>query len=129
MGNFTRRVIAFIMGMVVMLVTLLGGVAGTMYWAFKNLSLSKIGVMQDDNSGIADATIVDLVALVLLVQSDPESFTIAKLEEQGIDVLQLLGTLGVDLSKADSADYENLKNISPLLLFSGEGLYQISFST
>ena len=129
MGNFTRRVIAFIMGMVVMLVTLLGGVAGTMYWAFKNLSLSKIGVMQDDNSGIADATIEDLVALVLLVQSDPESFTIAKLEEQGIDVLQLLGTLGVDLSKADSADYENLKNISPLLLFSGEGLYQISFST
>ena len=129
MGNFTRRVIAFIMGMVVMLVTLLGGTAGAMYWAFKNLSLSKLGVMEEDASGIADATVEDLVALVLLVQSDPESFTFAKLEEQGIDVFQILESLGLDLSKADKTDYDSLKNISPFLLFSNEGLYQISFST
>ncbi len=129
MGNFTRRVIAFIMGMVVMLVTLLGGTAGAMYWAFKNLSLSKLGVMEEDASGIADATVEDLVALVLLVQSDPESFTFAKLEEQGIDVFQILESLGLDLSKADKTDYDSLKNISPFLLFSSEGLYQISFST
>ncbi|MBO5850814.1 MAG: hypothetical protein J6R29_00595, partial [Clostridia bacterium] len=58
-----------------------------------------------------------------------ESFTIKELEKQGIDVLKLLETLGVDLSKADSSDYEALKDISPFLLFSSDGLYEISFST
>ncbi len=129
MGNFTRRAIAFILGIVVGLVTLFGGMAGAMYWAFKNLTLSKLGAMQEDESGLGDATIEDLVALVMLAQTDPESFTIQKLEEQGIDVLKLLETMGVDFSKADSIDYDKLKDISPLLLFSGEGLNEISFST
>ena len=129
MGNFTRRAIAFILGMVVGIVTLFGGMAGAMYWAFKNLTLSKIGAMQEDESGLSDATIEELVALVMLARSDPDSFTIQKLEEQGIDVLKLLGGLGVDFSNADQIDYDKLKDISPLLLFSSEGLNEISFST
>ena len=129
MGNFTRRAIAFILGMVVGIVTLFGGIAGAMYWAFKNLSLSKVGAMQEDESGLGDATIEDLVALIMMAQSDPESFTIKKLEEQGIDLLKLLGTLGVDFSKADEIDYNTIKEISPLLLFSKNGLNEISFST
>ena len=129
MGNFARRFIAFVLGMVVMLVTLLGGTAGALYWAFKNLSLSKVGVMQEDESGLGDATVEELVALIIAAQTDPESFTIQKLEEQGIDVLKLLSGLGVDFSKADEVDYNSIKGISPLLLFSSSGLNEISFST
>ncbi len=129
MGNFTRRAIAFVLGMVVGIVTLFGGMAGAMYWAFKNLSLSKIGVMQEDESGLKDATIEDLVALIVMAQADPESFTVQKLEEQGIDLIKLLQGAGVDLSKADEIDYNTIKDISPILLFSKNGLNEISFST
>lgn len=129
MGNFTRRAIAFVLGMVVGIVTLFGGMAGAMYWAFKNLSLSKIGVMQEDESGLKDATIEDLVALIVMAQADPESFTVQKLEEQGIDLIKLLQGAGVDLSKADEIDFNTIKDISPILLFSKNGLNEISFST
>ncbi|MBR5439248.1 MAG: hypothetical protein IKV61_03420 [Clostridia bacterium] len=130
MGNFTRRFLAFVLGMVVGLVSLFGGMAGAMYWAFKNLTLSKIGVVQEeDESGLKDATIEDLVALVIMAQTDPDSFTFKKLEEEGINLLKLISDMGVDFSKSDAIDYEKLKEVSPLMLFSSEGLNEISFST
>ncbi len=129
MGNFFRRSLAFILGMVFSLVVVLGGTAGVAYWAFKNFTLSKAGVMQEDTSGIGEFTVEEWVALVVSAQNDPEGFTIKKLQEQGIDIIQLASSMGLDLSKAESVDMDNIKDINPLLLFSAQGLDEISFST
>ena len=128
MGNFFRRSLAFILGMVFALVTVLGGTTGIAYWAFKNLTLQKVGVMQEDTSGIGEFTFEEWVALVMNAQNDPESFTIKKLQEQGIDIIDFATSMGLDLSKAETVDMENIKDINPLLLFSGKGLDEISFS-
>ena len=56
MGNFFRRAIAFISGMLFMLIVLVGGIVGGAYWAYKNLTLGDV-VQGTDMGDVASWTI------------------------------------------------------------------------
>lgn len=120
MGNFMRRTLAFILGMVFSLVLTLGGIAGGAYWAYKNLTLGTF--TPDQESEISSWTIEDLTAFVIGVANDPQSITLELLEDKGFDIET---TLGLDFSTANPQDVESLKSLAFASLASPTGLSEV----
>lgn len=125
MGNFMRRTLAFILGMIFMVVVLVGGIAGGAYWAFKNLTLGTLGVGESD-SDLSSWTLEDLTAFVMDVSKDPQSFTLSELEKYGLDIDQMLTDMGVDLTTANYQDVESLKSLALGALFNEKGLSEVN---
>lgn len=120
MGNFMRRTLAFILGMVFSLVLTLGGIAGGAYWAYKNLTLGTF--TPDQESEMSSWTIEDLTAFIFGVANDPQSITLKLLEEKGFDIET---TLGLDFSTANPQDVESLKSLAFASLTSETGLSEV----
>lgn len=125
MGNFMRRTLAFILGMIFMVVVLVGGIAGGAYWAFKNLTLGTFGVGEENND-IYSWTLEDLTAFVVDVTKDPQSLTLNELSNYGFDIDQLLTDMGVDLETANTQDVQSLKSLSFASLFNEKGLSEVN---
>ncbi len=125
MGNFMRRTLAFILGMIFMVVVLVGGIAGGAYWAFKNLTLGTLGV-GEENSDLSSWTLEDLTAFVVDVSKDPQSFTLKDLENYGLDIDQILTDMDVDLETANYQDVESLKSLALGSLFNENGLSEVN---
>ncbi len=125
MGNFMRRTLAFILGMIFMVVVLVGGIAGGAYWAFKNLTLGTLGIGESD-SDLSSWTLEDLTAFVMDVSKDPQSFTLSELEKYGLDIDQMLTDMGVDLTTANYQDVESLKSLALGALFNEKGLSEVN---
>ena len=121
MGNFMRRTLAFILGMVFSLVLTLGGIAGGAYWAYKNLTIGTFTPDQEGNE-MSSWTIEDLTAFILGVANDPQSITLKLLEEKGFDIET---TLGLDFSTANPQDVESLKSLAFASLTSETGLSEV----
>ena len=125
MGNFMRRTLAFILGMVFMVVVLVGGIAGGAYWAFKNLTLGTFGV-GEENSDIYSWTVEDLTSFVVDISKDPQSLTLNELSSYGFDIDKLLTDMGVDLETANKQDVQSLKSLSFGSLFKEKGLSEVN---
>ena len=125
MGNFMRRTLAFILGMIFMVVVLVGGIAGGAYWAFKNLTLGTLGV-GEENSDIHSWTLEDLTAFVVDITKDPQSLTLNELSNYGFDIDKLLADMGVDLETANKQDVQSLKSLSFASLFKEKGLSEVN---
>lgn len=122
MGNFTRRAVAFLLGMVFAVVFTVAGIAGGAYWAFKNVPLKNTGAVKDDTLG--NLTTEELIALMVKAGSD--EYTFEKLKEEGVDVLSIIKQFGVKFDE-ESEDYKSLEGLSPALLFSKNGLDELNF--
>ncbi|MBR6736794.1 MAG: hypothetical protein IKL82_00295 [Clostridia bacterium] len=122
MGNFFKRTISFILGMIFMLVVLVGGVAGGAYWAFKNLTLEKVGVLPEegDFGELGSWTIEDWYATIANASTNPEGFTLKTLEDNGLDLNGMFASMGVDLETANPKDVASLKNVSVITLMGGD---------
>ena len=121
MGNFMRRTLAFILGMIFSLVLTLGGIAGGAYWAYKNLTIGTFIPGQED-SEMSTWTVEDLTAFVLGLANDPQSITLKLLEEKGFDVETMLG---LDFSTANPQDVESLKSLAFASLTGPTGLSEV----
>ncbi len=124
MGNFVRRTLAFILGMIFMLVVLVGGVAGIGYWAYKNLTFGTLGV-GDDGSDLSNWTLEDATVYVMDVVKDPNKFTINELEKRGLNIENLLSGV-IDFSMANEQDVDSLKSLPFLSLFNENGLSELN---
>ena len=119
MGNFFKRTISFFLGMIFMLVTIVGGVAGGAYWAFKNLTLDH--VVEENNLGtLGSWTIEEWYATIVSASANPEELTLKTLEDNGFDLNATFAQMGVDLETADPKDVKALKDISLITLFGGD---------
>ena len=119
MGNFLRRSLAFILGMVFGFVVLATGIVIAGYYAYKNLSLSSVGVNEEvvDLGDLNNATFEELVALVTSASKDPSSYTFADLEEDyGLDVDGFLTSMGLDVNSIHPDDVKAFKQLSPFSL-------------
>ena len=121
MGNFMRRTIAFILGMIFMLVVIVGGVAGVAYWSFKNLTIGQLNITEED-SEMSSWTIEDLTSFIIDISNNPSSVTLKLFEEKGFNVEELLG---LDFSNANPNDVESLKSLALASLSGPNGLYEI----
>lgn len=119
MGNFFRRVFAFLLGMIFAVVLIVGGTAGFGYWAFKNLTLKDAGAEQEGIGELNNLTIEEWVALYNSAQKDPQAFTLKALEDYGFSTEDFLKSLGVDVNNADVEDINVLKQVAPLTLIEG----------
>ena len=124
MSNFFRRAIAFILGMVFTVVVTVGAVAGSLYWAFKNLSLSQLGAEQDVLGDLNGLTIEEWVALVSDVNSSG-NITFEALEKYGFDADNLITSMGVNPELADKEDVDMIKKISITNLAGANALNEI----
>ncbi len=127
MGNILRRVIAFLLGIVFTITSLIGGVVGGAYYAYKYVSpIKSIGLDQDTQEALgdlSDATIEELVDLITRAMSpeDNGEYTFERLaEEYGLDLAKLLDNMGIDTSGVDktSSDWKALESISILSFLS-----------
>ena len=124
MGNILRRVVAFLLGIVFTITSLIGGVVGGAYYAYKYVSPIKTVAPNDPNAEKAwgdlyDASIEELVDLITRAMS-PETngeYTFDRLaKEYGLDLAKLLENMGIDLSGVDktSNDWKALEAMSIL---------------
>lgn len=134
MGNFLRRTLAFILGMLFMLVLIVGSIAGVGYWAFKNLSLNDLGVTDDgvtssgvNIGGMGEWSIEEWVTIIIEAEKDPRGFTFKKLEENGFDFNGFLTSLGIDVTCANQSDLDALKQTSIAMLLGGSGFDEVNF--
>ena len=125
MGNFMRRTLAFILGMIFMVVILVGGIAGGAYWAFKNLTLGTLGV-GEENSDMHSWTLEDLTAFVVDISKDPQSLTLEELSSYGFDIDEILTSMGLDLETVNKQDLQSLKSLSFASLFKENGLSEVN---
>lgn len=129
MGNILRRVTAFLLGIVFTITSLVGGVVGGAYYAYKNVSPIEDVIapndqqLQDALGDLYGASIEELLDLITNAM-DPEKFgdyTFDRLEkEYGLNLGKLLEKAGLDLSQVDqtSDDWTALQNVSILSLLS-----------
>ena len=84
MGNFLRRFLSFMLGIVFGFVSLAAAMVSIGYTVYKNASLNDLGITEEsvDLGGLNDATIEELIALVLTASKDPSSYTFADLEKE-----------------------------------------------
>ena len=125
MGNFFRRAIAFISGMLFMLIVLVGGIVGGAYWAYKNLTLGDV-VQGTDMGDVASWTIEECIAYANDISKDPDGFTLKELEKQGFNFDDLFTSMGINVETADPKDLESLKNVTLTSLFSDGGVNELS---
>lgn len=118
MGNFFRRTLAFIFGMVFGIVALSGAIAGTAYWAFKHLSLEKVGASQEMLGDMNGFTVEEWTALIVSANKNPNEFTLQKLEEYGFNLDEFVSKMGVKVDEADPRDVQAVKDLAPVALFS-----------
>ena len=128
MGNFFRRILAFILGIVFCVTASVGGIVGGAYWAYKNLTLSKVGVNDPAMGDLVDQPIEDLVDLIINGAKDPSSYTFAELEKKyGVKLEDILSKFGLKVeivTKDQELNFKALKEISIFTLFdsSGDGI-------
>ena len=128
MGNFFRRILAFILGIVFCVTASVGGIVGGAYWAYKNLTLSKVGVNDPSLGDLTDQPIEDLVDLIINGAKDPSSYTFAELEKKyGVKLEDILSKFGLKVeivTKDQELNFKALKDISVFTLFdkSGDGI-------
>ncbi|MBQ3235563.1 MAG: hypothetical protein IJA97_05340 [Clostridia bacterium] len=125
MANFTRRMLAFLLGIIFAFVLLVGGLVGGGYWAFKNLTLKSVGVKEDTLGGLTSLTFEEWVAFVMDVKKDPQGFTVRELEKKGLNVNSFLQLLKVDVDNADERDIESFRSLAIGSLFGTNGLYEV----
>ena len=127
MGNFLRRVMAFLLGIVFTITSMIGGVVGGAYYAYKTAQPLKQVVGDDPNLGtLPDATIEDLVDLIANGM-DPGKYgeyTIERLmQEYDMDLATFLSEkLGMDVSGIDteSKDWKALTSFSLSSVLTGD---------
>lgn len=129
MGNILRRVAAFLLGIVFTVTSLVGGVVGGAYYAYKNVSPLEGALnseMQESLGDLYNATIEEWLDLINNAQ-DPGKYgeyTFARLaEEYGFDLAKLLEQLGLDVSgiDQDSEDWKALEEVSLLSILASDG--------
>ncbi|MBO5713641.1 MAG: hypothetical protein J6R88_05530, partial [Clostridia bacterium] len=124
MGNFLRRFLSFIFGMIFGFVALATAVVTMGYTVYKNASLNDLGLTKEEVNlgGLNDATIEELLALVLTATKDPTSYTFEDLEEDyDFDVNGLLTSFGIDPDTVHPDDLRAIKKIAPFALISSTG--------
>ena len=130
MGNFFRRMTAFILGIVFTITSLVGGVVGGAYSAYKNVNPIE-DIVAPGNGDAADAlgdlygaSIEELLNLLYdASQSTDNEYTFAKLiEDYNLDLRALLKMMGVDVSGVDqnSEDWKALEAIPILSVLTGD---------
>ncbi len=130
MGNILRRVTAFLLGIIFTVTSLVGGVVGGAYYAYKNFSPIS-GLVDDAETQKAlgelyDATIEEWSDLIANAMNPDENgeYTFARLaEEYGVDLAKLLEQMGLDVSEIDqtSDDWKALEGVSLLSILAGDG--------
>ena len=122
MGNFLRRFLAFIVGMVFGFVALGATIVTVGYTVYKNASLNDLGVTEEQVNlgGLNDATIEELVSLIMTASKDPTSYTFEELEKSyGFDVNGMLESMGVDVTAVHPDDINAIRKLSPFSLLGG----------
>ena len=126
MANFTRRMLAFFLGMIFSFVLVVGGIVGGGYWAFKNLSLKDVGVEEDTLGELSSLTFEEWASFMVEIKKDPQGLTVKELEKKGLSVDSILKLLKVDPEKVDEKDLNSFRDLAIGALFSGDGMYEVN---
>ncbi|MBR1891517.1 MAG: hypothetical protein IJ811_03370, partial [Clostridia bacterium] len=114
MSGFFRRLLAFVLGVLVAYV-------GVAFWAYQNVRPMKIadtGITISEE--IDDYSLEQFAELVVSATKNPTDFSFDRLEkEYGVDLKALLEKMGVDVSDANEEDWNAFKNISVLNIVNG----------
>ena len=112
--SFLTRVLAFVLGVVFTISTLVGAAVGGLFWAYKNLKPISMVTQPDEGLGdLNDQSIEDLVMLLTSALENPDAYTIDRLQgEYGLDIESILSGIGVDNVDTKGENWEALLGIS-----------------
>ncbi len=123
MGRVFRRVLSFLLGFIVGIGSVAGTLVGAAYWAYKKVSLEKIGAEMDGLGDFNSMTIEQTVDTALDLFKNPQNYSIKDLEQEyNFDLKEFLGAFGLELkdeSADEKANVEALKNMNLAYLFAG----------
>ena len=126
MSRVFRRIVSFLLGFVMGISAVAGALVGGAYWAYKNVSLKKVGLEQDGLGDVNEITIEEALDLFMNMSENPQNYSIKDFEEKyGFDLELILKNFNLELKKEtadDKANVEALKNINLAYLFSNNGL-------
>ncbi|MBQ3166480.1 MAG: hypothetical protein IJC01_03990, partial [Clostridia bacterium] len=125
MGNFFRRMLAFMLGIVFTITSLAGGLVGGAYYAYKNVNPIEDILAPNDpelEEALGDlygASIEQLVDLIYDAMKSEDDYTFKRLEEEyGLNLKSLLEKMGANLDNVDTSstngDWAALEGISIL---------------
>ena len=125
MGNFFRRMLAFMLGIVFTITSLAGGLVGGAYYAYKNVNPIEDILAPNDpelEEALGDlygASIEQLVDLIYDAMNSEDDYTFKRLEEEyGLNLKSLLEKMGANLDNVDTSstngDWAALEGISIL---------------
>ena len=117
--GFWGRLLAFFLGMIFMLIVLVGGIAGAGYWAYKNITLEKVGVSKEDIGEISGWTVEKWTSYIMEATNNPQKFTISQLEQEGFKSDLIFDLLKIDTANANPSDLQALKDLAVLSLVGG----------
>ncbi len=126
MSRIFRRIVSFLLGFVMGISAVAGALVGGAYWAYKNISLKKVGLEQDGFGDVNEITVEEALDLFMKMSENPQNYSIKDFEEKyNFDLEQVLKNFGVELKKETSdekANVEALKNVNLAYLLSGKGI-------
>lgn len=126
MGRVFRRILSFILGLVIGIGSVAGTLVGAAYWAYKKVSLEKIGVEVSGLGELNTLTIEESIDTALDMFKNPQNYSISDLEQQyGFSLEEFLQNFGLELkpeedrTSDDEANIEAMKNMNLAYLFTG----------
>lgn len=124
MGTLFRRVLSFALGMVFGVTSLLGGIVGGAYWAYKNVKpLEMVNKEEEKVAGLGElesASIEELLNLISDAVNNPDEYKIKRLEkEYGLDLASVLKSAGIDTENASQVDLDAIRDISLFSIVNG----------
>ncbi len=123
MGRVFRRVLSFLLGFVVGICSVAGTLVGAAYWAYKKVSLEKVGVEVEGFGDFNSMTIEESVDTLLDLFENPQNYSVKDLEEEyNFNFEEFLGAFGLELKNEtadDKANVESLKNFNLAYLLTG----------
>jgi|GEM_PF-5130206 len=126
MSRVFRRIVSFLLGFVMGISAVAGALVGGAYWAYKNISLKKVGLEQDGFGDVNEITVEEALDLFTKMSENPQNYSIKDFEEKyNFDLEQVLKNFGVELKKEtvdDKANVEALKNVNLAYLLNGKGI-------
>ncbi len=124
MGRVFRRVLSFLLGFIVGISAVAGTLVGAAYWAYKKISLEKVGVEIEGLGDFNSMTIEESVDTILDLFENPQNYSIKDLEENyNFNLEEFVAKFGDGILKNETADdkanLDALKKMNLAYLFTG----------